>query len=455
MWKSFKRKNEPKKTNDGQNGSDDEEDEIKYSTVKCTLKKVLRPAYRDIITQSITEKSLMSTNICALASLLFLYKVECAYDNGNLEFFEQNGEIVIKECFEGVLQQNINNNTKMAPEFRQFVENMDQRYVFQWPNNKSFGNGLKDLVKPYVTSVIANLKTHSKQRLVNYLKLKVFENNTQPNVIFKYFPEDISNVIDLIIFGKDIEIGNNNDFKRLRRDGLLQILRRIHYRWGADDHSILKCNKLNWFKSIPIWIEMQREIDEYNINHPQSQQPQGAGARKKKRRRWRREKQMLDNANDPPEIHNLVVIPQCDFKRTHYTLDNYTLYCLLRQLRLIPGEGGAQIKFKPFMENKDNLWNQFFYMPRIRWFVRRKKEFDFRILSDGISVSLQFVSPKSESGPIDLDKIRDDFKQKKFGKMLGIDPGENKWNSTVQHDVETGKEVSFYLLFNLNHIQIQ
>lgn len=309
--------------------------------------------------------------------------------------------------------------------------------------------------------------TSKEPRLVQYLKLKVFKCNTQPNVIFKYYPEDIAASIDLIFYEKDI--GNDN-IKRLRRDGLLQILQRISYRWGVNDHSAFNCNKSNWFKSIPIWIAMQREIDEYNISHqqpqpqppqppekPQSPEPPQQPEPKKKRRRWRREKQMLDNTTNPPEIRNLSVIPICNFKRTHYTMDNFTLYNLLSQLRLLPKKGKAQIKFNEFIGDKGNLWNLYFNMRKIRWFGRRKKEFDFRIRSDGESVSLQYKykTPKSQSKPLDLDKVRDDYRKQKIKKVLGCDPGLNKWNVTVQRDVKTGKEVSFYLLFNLNHIQIQ
>lgn len=72
-----------------------------------------------------------------------------------------------------------------------------------------------------------------------------------------------------------------------------------------------------------------------------------------------------------------------------------------------------------------------------------KKKFDFRILSDGVSVSCQFISPKSEPTKLDLDKVKMDYTNGTIRKVLGIDPGLNKWCSAVQRDIETGKEVSF------------
>lgn len=453
MWKtSVKRPVE--------NNEDDGEDENKaYTMIKCALATIIRPKYRSVLSDSIAAKSIMSTKICALASLLFLHKSQTAYDNGHQAFFNQDGYKVIKKCFHGVLQQNIYSEMMPAP-FREFVDNLHQQYRFQWPKNTSFGNGLGDQIKTYTTNVTTNLKTHCKKRLVQFLKLKAFKHNTQPNPMFKYLPSDIDNVIKYLIDKKDIEIKCNGDtVKQFRRDWLLEHVRRISW-WDIEQHNLFECKDENWFKSIPMWIAMQREIDEFNLSKAaaQPQQPgfktnskkskknsKKSSCQKKKPRRWQpRQKQLLDNPNDPPEIRNLVVIPICSFKRTHYPIDNFTLFRMLGQHRLLPRNGKAMIKFKQFMANKDTMWNEYFYMRKIRWFVRRKKQFSYRILSDGIAVSMQYKSAKSQSGPIDLNKVRTDYRNKKYKKVLGIDPGENKWNTTVQRDLETGKEVSFF-----------
>lgn len=462
MWKS--RKKTKKFCQDGQNavGDDDDEEEEeknKYTSVKCGLRKLVRPQYREMIIQNIEAKSIMSTKICALASLLYLYKVQSAYDSGRLygrEFFEQDGQIVIKECFEAVLVQNVN-GPKMVRVFRQFVENLDERYPFEWPNNVQFGNGFKDLMKTYVTNTITNLKTHCENRLVNYLKLKIFQSNTATPQIYRFVPNDISNVIDHLIYKKDIECNSNdNEVKRIRRDMLIQMIKNISW-FDVVADNLLPCKKSNWFKSMPMWIAMQREIDEYNTSRSQSHQndqsqpPPKCNQRKKKRGRWHRVKQMLDNAKNPPNISNFAVIPICNFKRTHFTIDNFTLYSLLSQLKIVQRKGNAKIEFKKFMKEKDMQWNEYFYMRKIRWLVRRKKKFDFRILSDGISVSLQFISPKSEPTTLNLEKVKMDYTNGTIRKVLGIDPGLNKWCTVVQRDIETGKEVNFpFILRNHN-----
>lgn len=223
--------------------------------------------------------------------------------------------------------------------------------------------------------------------------------------------------------------------KRMRCDMLIQTIQNISW-FNIFDDKLFECYHSNWFKSMPMWIATQREIDEYNISQSQSdqdivesQQTPNGNQRKKKPRRWPREKQMLDNPNNPPDISNLLVVPICDFKCTHYTIDNYTLYSLLFGNKILDKKGKAHIPFQQFMQRKDEVWNKHFYMRKIKWFVRRKKEFDFRILSDGISVSLQYISPK-----------------------LGLDPGLNKWCSAVQRNIETEKEVSSLYSFHKNSL---
>jgi len=104
------------------------------------------------------------------------------------------------------------------------------------------------------------------------------------------------------------------------------------------------------------------------------------------------------------------------------------------------------------MAEKNDNWNKFFKMKKIKWMVRRKHEFDFRILSDGESVSLQFKATKPQDTAINLDNIRAKYVGNGFGKVLGIDPGLNKWNSTVQRDIQSGKEVRIVILLSINFL---
>lgn len=55
-------------------GNEDDEEEENLKTVKVPMKKVLRPAFRALITAAITEKSIEAMKLCYLASLLFYIK---------------------------------------------------------------------------------------------------------------------------------------------------------------------------------------------------------------------------------------------------------------------------------------------------------------------------------------------------------------------------------------------
>lgn len=97
------------------------------------------------------------------------------------------------------------------------------------------------------------------------------------------------------------------------------------------------------------------------------------------------------------------------------------------------------------MPNKEQYWDQVCDMLKIRRMGKSKKEFRFRFLSDGVSVSLQYDREKSESQPIDLEAIRQKLRDCFFWYILGIDPGMKTWNATVRRTCQTGKEVNFTL----------
>lgn len=138
MWKSRKRLKIPK--GGGGDGDDEKEDRIKYTSIKCGLRGIIRPKYRDTIIESIESKSILSTKICALVSILFLHEVQKSYDRGRIhcDYFQQDGTKIIKNCFYAVLHKNIH-TSKMPNEFRMIVDRLHEVYPFDWPNNKGFG----------------------------------------------------------------------------------------------------------------------------------------------------------------------------------------------------------------------------------------------------------------------------------------------------------------------------
>lgn len=91
---------------------------------------------------------------------------------------------------------------------------------------------------------------------------------------------------------------------------------------------------------------------------------------------------------------------------------------------------------------RQHYWSQIFDLDRINRLARSKKRFDYRILSDGVSVSIQYKQKKDAFKPIDDAKLRQMYMNGEFESELGIDPNLKTFNATVRRDIKTGKEVS-------------
>lgn len=78
--------------------------------MKMALRTIVRENYEDFVEDWISEKGIESTMICALGSMLFLYKVKMNHFECNWDFFVQtNGDNLVKRCFYAVLHQNKEN----------------------------------------------------------------------------------------------------------------------------------------------------------------------------------------------------------------------------------------------------------------------------------------------------------------------------------------------------------
>lgn len=327
------------------NEKDEDEEESNIRTVKTQLKPIIRKDYREAITAVIVDRSIQATKICALGSLLFLNKVQHAFDNNHIEFLEQNCETVIRECFYGVLHKNIY-TTKMMPEFRQISNRLDEQHRVYWPNADNFGNGMNDLTQTYVTNTKTNLYTHRAKRFREFLRMKIFQlNQLQPQVVH-YDDNDINNVIDLAIYGKDsIEIKNSMDdvAKRERRTILLQLVTANSW-WDIPYNNISRFTKKDWFKSIGFWISLQRHIDVFNTDETlrlerQLQRKEYQEQQRCRRRNHRHPKhpckckdidqgQLPNNEyteKGPPKVKNLSVLPILLVLTSRWTISHCTI----------------------------------------------------------------------------------------------------------------------------------
>lgn len=93
-------------------------------------------------------------------------------------------------------------------------------------------------------------------------------------------------------------------------------------------------------------------------------------------------------------------------------------------------------------EYQDEFWDDFFDMPKIKRMGKRKKKFGFRILSDGVSVSLQYEMDKRIGLEVNKDHFRRMYTNGRIPYIVGIDPNVKTFMAVVRHHVDTQKEVS-------------
>lgn len=422
--------------------AEEEEENSKIITVKTSLKNILKPKYRNTIIEGIAAKSIEATKLCALGSLLVLYKVQKAYDTNHIDFFRQNGEDVIRDCFLGLIPKNFAER-KTPIEFQTMI----QEEGINWPNTRHFGNAIKDLYDTYTTNLKTNLSTHAKKRVREYVKMKIFQRNRMKPLVIQYQDEDIDHVIAWAIFGNDSIKQDDPDCvaKRLRRGMLLKMLTQNSW-FDIPYNSIGKFTKIHWFESVQFYIKLQREMDEYNSTEEYRKQRQLEREHIKKCHDCK-----CGQMKGPPRIRNLTVIPICSFKRSHFTVDNYTFYNLLCSSGIAPQTAGKRkeyrnVTFKEFMSNKESLWSWYFRIRKMKWLVRYKKKFRFRILTDGQAASLAYDIEKKKPVPIEKQQreVVQKYKKGEIPYESGTDPGVNTWQATTLRNVETGKEVSVY-----------
>lgn len=205
-------------------------------------------------------------------------------------------------------------------------------------------------------------------------------------------------------------------------------------------------------KSIQFWIALQRQLDEFNNTeaYREYRQWERAHFQQCKRRQPNNcECGAVKKFAGPPKVDNLKVIPICSYKRTHFTIDSHTLWSILCGAKIVPRDysksaNGRNVPSVKFTSKKTRYeyWNMFIKMPKIKWMGGKKKNFDFRLLSNGQAVSILYDIKKIKPKPFNKEKIVQDYKNGAFKNESGTDPGVNTWLATTLRNIETGKEVN-------------
>ncbi|XP_055320564.1 uncharacterized protein LOC129577480 isoform X1 [Sitodiplosis mosellana] len=395
------------------------EGEIGILAIKMTLKAIVRPQYYQQVKDWFTQKSIECTKICALASLLFLYKVKSANESNNADFFSGDGNKEIKDCFYAVLQKN-KEKEEMVPDFRDFVENMEAENRFSWPGNSFFGNQMQYLYKQYTTNLRNNLEMHAERRLYQYLIMRAWQFNavsTGPTLR----NDDIKRAVQWTIDRYDpIKTTDRHwEVKWEKRQLLLDMIAEIG---GPEDNdvAIYTTSEGTWFKSINMWLTMQMEVDNFHI--------------------WAEE-----NGIEIPKIKNLKVIPIHQFMRQHVKMETDVLIRMMSEMRF--RLHGLIIKYEIVEDPMTQCWDEIFDMPKIHRLLKSNKRFRPYIASNGQAVSIMYEVPKSHLDRlVDDEIVRKRYRDGVYVYEIGIDPGMRTWNATVRRNIKTGKEVSCILV---------
>lgn len=361
-----------------------------------------------------------------------------AIDENDDDFFNGNGETIISDCFNAVLEQNVNNNNLMPQTFKRWVTE-SVAVFFRWPSNTAFGNILKYLHEQYTVNVQTNLRTHCERRLKLFFKMRVYELNDMqiqlnaPNPDL-FTEDDIKNAMKYTYNRQDT---TNGDAGAQNRLGIL--LDELRACGAPFDCNIIEFIDAHWFRSLYMWLHIQRDIQ--NFQH----------AFAHVRNSWNLFRKFplyvqRPTIPEPPKILNFAAIPMCTFQRRHIRIDTDVLYRLLCKTKLVQTKMGKRekpinITQTEFFADKSDNWYRFIDLDKIAQMVKGKKAFDFQLISDGVAATVLYLKPKQPEVPISKAEVLRQYNAGLFYYLLGIDPGMRTYNATVRRNINTGEEV--------------
>lgn len=328
------KKREKKKGQGGPAKRNELPEDEEYVAVKMTLNQVLKREHSASFRRIIFDRCMAATRFQCLASLLLLYQVNTAVDNMDDAFFARNGEEVIKNCFMGVNADNLDKAEYEVPaEFKAMV---NENFI-QWPTRTAMSNSFTYMVELYEQNLKTNLKRWCYKRIKTFFNMKKYEMNLQ-NIDIDDI--DVKNALRAVFLLLD---GTDGDPDRIMKmDTLIEALVEIG---GEDARDMRKFVNVDWFKSLQMWVKMQRQIEEFHVTHPRTTTP------------------------TPPKIRNFAAIPLCNFQLKHIKIDNTELteICTRKsQMGTFKNVDDNNNDNGNANDNRDDCWNSVFDMEKIR-----------------------------------------------------------------------------------------
>lgn len=311
--------------------------------LKCALKSMLRNDYQADFIALVTTWCKDATVISVLASLFFLYQTNRAFDVGDQAFFNGDGHRIIWDCFHSILFEN---HQYLPPEFREMTQGIPD---FQWPQRHGMSNAFNYLVEQYITNAKNNIRVWAYSRVKTFFALRRYEMNLLGHNITEI---DVKNATKAVMFNNIVASDNVN-----------RLLQHAHMIGIPIGHRFCDIVRGNWFRTIPIFINIQRAVFEhhqrYELLHDRW-------------RAWYRDR--VNNEKPrvprPPKIRNFKVIPIHDCKMKHIRIDWHAFYemaCKLKALKLKKGFYGRDINISKdeYENNVFFCWNRIFDMDKI------------------------------------------------------------------------------------------
>lgn len=326
----------------------------------------------------------------------------------------------------------------MPVRFRQWLEQAVGEN-FEWPNSNRMGNILNYLREQYIDNVQINLRTHCKNRLKMFFKFRAYT----MNVI------QLQNQRPILFDNDDIKIAVNwtynfldstgGDAERIAR--LEIFLDELRLFGAPDDCHIRRFVENNWFQSLRMWLNIQRDIEHFNKVYANLRNDWNL---------FRKYPQFVTRPllPAPPEIHNFSAIPICSSQRRHIKIDTASLRSLLCEIDLVPKKPGQRkntfinVTQNEFLSDKPGNWFLFFDRDKITRMVNGKKVFGNSIITDGVAATVLYDRPANPEPPISKAEVLRQLMADSFHYIIGIDPGMRTFNATVRMDLRTGEEVS-------------
>lgn len=336
----------------------------------------------------------------------------------------------------------------MPPAFRQMVEGICA--AFEWPKNKLFGNAFKYMWEQFADNVKTNLNTHCESRLKKFFRMRAYELNDmiRRGMLIDQPWFDSSDVSNAVKFAYHRKFHAQTDESIQKMAFLLEQL----YAVGApdmpdDQFNIRGYTANNWFQSLRMWINIQRDIHHFHLAFADIRQS------------WAYHRAAPRNVTrptipEPPKIANFAAIPMCTFQRRHVRIDTDVLYNILCAVKEVPRKLGmptkkGKVKMRNITQNDFRLneagsWDLFFDRAKIDRQVKSKKPFPYQILSDGVSATLLYSKPQEPECTITNEEIVNRLEDGQLSYEIGIDPGMRTWNAAVRRNLLTGEEVSYF-----------